>query len=377
MSATTDIVFVDDTPALTQAQRIDFYKKSIAAFGDDGTQQKIKDLLFFLANEAMDTEKSFRNIKDKFNDQDLVKDFPDITKFASSWDKLYERWRSALHESQNYASATAANYKDNFVGIVLELVSRVDLDDKKDVNKQLERLERFSKEAPPPEIPAKYEEAFSSLKHDVTYFKGQFDEYAEVQGQATAEKIKKIERELKTLEDQLTKLNKQDWTKALAITSWVPMIASYIADIGLQIVTKRRDGEHKGNNWVSETHAWITEQAQKVKTKTDELAQANKDQVALKKLVTDLSVAEHNFDEISTSLVLLSKIWSDIFARWLSPSTITQMHSMAQKLATLLKAAAEHKGKDQEEFELALKAAQMAATPLYDSLITYATVIGR
>jgi DNA repair exonuclease SbcCD ATPase subunit len=194
------------------------------------------------------------------------------------------------------------------------------LDDKKDVNKQLERLERFSKEAPPPEIPAKYEEAFSSLKRDVTYFKGQFDEYAEVQGQATAEKIKKIERELKTLEDQLTKLNKQvqDWTKALAITSWVPMIASYIADIGLQIVTKRRD-----------------EQAQKVKTKTDELARANKDQVALKKLVTDLSVAEHNFDEISTSLVLLSKIWSD-------------MHSMAQKLATLLKAAAEHKGKDQE-----------------------------
>ncbi|KAG5636115.1 hypothetical protein H0H81_009047 [Sphagnurus paluster] len=338
-------MFADDTP-LTQDQRIQFYKTSSAAFGDTKVQEKIKDILVAVGEEAIQTQKSFRNIKDKFDD--FVKTFPDVLTYAQSWDKLYDRWFKAFHESQDYASATATNYQDDLVGVVLELVSRVDLDDEKDVNKQVERLDRFSKQAPPPEIPAKYEDAFTNLNYDVKKFRVDFTDYLTKKGKEVTNKIKKIEGELKTLEDQLTKLNKQvhDWKIGLASTAWLPIVGGVIAGTGLAVVTKKRD-----------------EQAKKVKDKTKELDDANKEQAELQKMVTAFSVLEHDFDTINASLFHLSKIWAD-------------MRSMSIQFSTMLKKAAQYKGKDEEEFQLALEHAKASAKPLHDSLIAYATHVG-
>lgn len=87
MSTTTTIEFAQDKP-LTQKERIAFYKTSTATFKDDKNKELITKILQTVGAEAIQTEKSFRNIKDKF--ADFVKDFPDSQDFVNRWEKHYK-----------------------------------------------------------------------------------------------------------------------------------------------------------------------------------------------------------------------------------------------------------------------------------------------
>lgn len=130
---------------------------------------------------------------------------------------------------------------------------------------------------------------------------------------------------------------------------FLQIIGGIIAGTGLKIYTDRRDGEFKvkREQVVDEANACITAKEEEVKKKAKDLAEANKKQAELQKMVTDFSVLDHDFTAINISLVRLSEIWSSVSGNFIRlmdlKITINQMRSMSIQLSDMIERVAKYK----------------------------------
>ncbi|KAF9468442.1 hypothetical protein BDZ94DRAFT_1304696 [Collybia nuda] len=324
-----------------QSERIDFYKATTKAYENPQTGAQASDIFGDIGNKVIATDKAFIHIRDKFDDFAAANKgrYPElVTIYVPGWKKLYDDWFSAFKSSQDYAS--------RYVDVILELVGRVDLHDPGSVAREQARLKRFSEEGPPSVIPVDYEKAFKKLREDVTRFQTQFNKYLVDQGGIVKEEIRRLTAELDVLVKRLNELNKavDDWTIALASTSWTGLIGTLISGIGLAVKTAERNAKQR-----------------EVDSKKSEIERANEAQAGLTKMVTGFAALGGDFDIIDGTLQQLTQIWSD-------------MRAASVKFSHLLERAV-NGGDDADEFQLALESAKKAADPLYNSLWNYATKV--